>query len=1087
MKSTDKIPPKQGQGQKKPKVQTKKKVKLSEEHQPPEGMLQTSEEKFRRLFETAQDGILLLDAGTGVITEANPFIEALLGYSHTEIIGKKLWEIGPMKDIAASQDAFLELQKKNYIRYDDLPLETKDGRRRKVEFVSNVYQVGSQKVIQCNIRDITERRLAENALAESEKRYRVVFDNAGLGVFQSEVSGRIIAVNPKFAHLFGYRSPEEFVALVKDAADVFADPQRRAEILRLKADNPEVMTFENLYRRKDGSTFLGNLTVEQVTGPDGRVLFLQGLIEDITERKRAEEELRNSEKRFRKVFDDGPHGMAISNTQYHFVRANASFCQMMGYTEQELQSLTFKDITHPEDAGDSIKNVQELEKGILSVYKTEKRYITKNKEIIWGSLTLSMIIGGEKQFFLVMIEDITERKKMEDALRLSEDKFSKAFQNSPDSVNINRLVDGMYIEINRGFTVLTGYTVEEVVGKSSLEINIWANPDDRARLVKELHEHGGMANLEAPFRTKDGTVKTCLMSAAVLIVNGEQCILSITRDITERKQAEETLRASELRYRGLFEDSPIPLWEEDFSAVKRQIEKMKQQGVTDFRDFFGRHAEEVIENVKKIKVIDVNKAAVALMRAVDKEQLVKGLKQIMHGSGEDFVDEFVSIAEGKTEFEWEGINHTLEGEELTVSLRWSAAPGYEDSLGKVLVSMVDVTERKRVEKALALRTEELRQRNDELTRINEQAEHRMQRLMSMRTIDMAISGSFDVGVVLGIVLDQVTSQLGSQAADILLFSQGGQTFKFSCGRGFRNQGLEHSHYKFGSDIAWRIIRERRKVEISDLKAQVNALQRTPNLSDEDFLSYIGVPLVSKGQVRGVLEIFLRERLTLDQEWYNYLEMLAGQAAIAIDNADLFEHMQSTNTELVMAYDSTLTSWANALEMRALEPKDHTRRVDNLTTRLAQGMGLSGNDLVNAHRGAMLHDIGKMGLPDSILLKPGPLTEEEWELMRKHPQIAFEMLSPISYLRPALDIPYYHHEKWDGTGYPRGLKGENIPLAARIFAVVDVWDALTSDRLYRKAWSEAEALEYIREQAGHHFDPLVAKNFLELSIGKRNEA
>ena len=447
----------------------------------------------------------------------------------------------------------------------------------------------------------------------------------------------------------------------------------------------------------------------------------------------------------------------------------------------------------------------------------------------------------------------------------------------------------------------------------------------------------------------------------------------------------------------------------------------------------------------------------------------------------------MSIAEGKTEFEWEGINHTLEGEELTVSLRWSAAPGYEDSLGKVLVSMVDVTERKRVEKALALRTEELRQRNDELTRINEQAEHRMQRLMSMRTIDMAISGSFDVGVVLGIVLDQVTSQLGSQAADILLFSQGGQTFKFSCGRGFRNQGLEHSHYKFGSDIAWRIIRERRKVEISDLKAQVNALQRTPNLSDEDFLSYIGVPLVSKGQVRGVLEIFLRERLTLDQEWYNYLEMLAGQAAIAIDNADLFEHMQSTNTELVMAYDSTLTSWANALEMRALEPKDHTRRVDNLTTRLAQGMGLSGNDLVNAHRGAMLHDIGKMGLPDSILLKPGPLTEEEWELMRKHPQIAFEMLSPISYLRPALDIPYYHHEKWDGTGYPRGLKGENIPLAARIFAVVDVWDALTSDRLYRKAWSEAEALEYIREQAGHHFDPLVAKNFLELSIGKRNEA
>src|SRR5581483_9371106 len=131
------------------------------------------------------------------------------------------------------------------------------------------------------------------------------------------------------------------------------------------------------------------------------------------------------------------------------------------------------------------------------------------------------------------------------------------------------------------------------------------------------------------------------------------------------------------------------------------------------------------------------------------------------------------------------------------------------------------------------------------------------------------------------------------------------------------------------------------------------------------------------------------------------------------------------------------------------------------------------------RGALLHDIGKMGVPDNILLKPGKLTDEEWEIMRRHPQYAFDLLTPISYLRRSLDIPFCHHEKWDGTGYPRGLKGEEIPLVARIFAVVDVWDAVTSDRPYRPAWTKDQALKHIQEQSGSHFDPRVVRTFLDM--------
>ncbi len=153
----------------------------------------------------------------------------------------------------------------------------------------------------------------------------------------------------------------------------------------------------------------------------------------------------------------------------------------------------------------------------------------------------------------------------------------------------------------------------------------------------------------------------------------------------------------------------------------------------------------------------------------------------------------------------------------------------------------------------------------------------------------------------------------------------------------------------------------------------------------------------------------------------------------------------------------------------------------MTVKIARAMGINEEEIVHVRRGALLHDIGKLGVPDNILFRRGKLNDEEWEIMKRHSVIAYELLSPISYLRPALDIPYCHHEKWDSTGYPRGLKGEEIPLTARIFAVVDIWDALYSDRLYRPAWSEEKAKEYLRQQAGVHFDPKVVEVFLSMIV------
>jgi HD-GYP domain-containing protein (c-di-GMP phosphodiesterase class II) len=363
--------------------------------------------------------------------------------------------------------------------------------------------------------------------------------------------------------------------------------------------------------------------------------------------------------------------------------------------------------------------------------------------------------------------------------------------------------------------------------------------------------------------------------------------------------------------------------------------------------------------------------------------------------------------------------------------------------------------------------------------LHEQTGRRLQHLVALHAVDMAISASFDLHLILNIFLDQVTVQLRVDAATVLLLNRHTQTLEYAAGHGFRSKAIERSRLRLGEGHAGRAALERRTVSISNLPESGAAFVRAGLLEGEGFIAYFGLPLTAKGQVKGVLEIFHRAPLPPDPEWLNFLETLAVQAAIAIDNAELFAGLQRSNLELALAYDTTLEGWSRALELRDEETEGHTRRVTEMTLRLARAMGITDAELVHVRRGAFLHDMGKMGVPDHILLKPGKLSDDEWAIMRKHPAYAYEMLSPIVYLRPALDIPYCHHEKWDGTGYPRGLKGEQIPLAARIFAVVDVWDALRSDRPYRRAWPEDQVREYIREQAGKHFDPQVLAIFLEL--------
>jgi putative nucleotidyltransferase with HDIG domain len=362
--------------------------------------------------------------------------------------------------------------------------------------------------------------------------------------------------------------------------------------------------------------------------------------------------------------------------------------------------------------------------------------------------------------------------------------------------------------------------------------------------------------------------------------------------------------------------------------------------------------------------------------------------------------------------------------------------------------------------------------------LHEQTVKQLERLAALRSIDLAISSVFDLQVTLTIVIHEVVKQLQVDAACVLMIQPGSNRLEYVVGHGFRTHNIEATSLRIGEGNAGRAVMERRMVEVPELASDVGKFIRAQLLADEGFVSHYAVPLITKGEVQGVLEIFHRSRLNPDREWLDFLETLGGQTAIAIENSMLFQDLQRTNFELAMAYDATIEGWSRALDLRDRETEGHTQRVTDMTLKLARKMGLGEDRLVLIRRGALLHDIGKMGIPDYILHKPEKLTNEEQAIMRQHPQLAYDMLEPIAYLRDALNIPYCHHEKWDGTGYPRGLSGTQIPLEARLFAIVDVWDAVTTDRPYRRSWPRKKAVKYMREESGKYFDPKLVEIFLE---------
>ena len=626
-------------------------------------------------------------------------------------------------------------------------------------------------------------------------------------------------------------------------------------------------------------------------------------------------------------------------------------------------------------------------------------------------------------------------KGLEESLRNSELRYRRLFEFAQDGILILDADTGTVSDVNPFLINMLGYVREELVGKKLWEVDAFKDNVSSKNSFQAMQKNEFICCENLPIKTKDGRLIQVEFVRNVYTIGDEKVIHCNIRDISDRVRTEAAFLAKEEAHWSLIENLPVGVivHAPDTSVLLCNPEASQLMGIPS-NLILGKTIHALNWHFVREDGTRMPESEFPVNQVISSGHVVK-----------NFVVGFSGGEDG--EHRWGLVN---------------AYPEYDssDRLRQVVVMFVDISDIKCAD---------------------EKIRNHLEHLTALVEIDRVINFSFDLNLSLTTILTHVMVQLGVDATDVLLFNPASLTLDYVAGRGFNTKAIDHACQPLGEGYAGRAAQERSIVHIPDLAQEHDSFLRRILLAGENFVSYYGVPLIAKGQVMGVLEVFQRSRIVRDEEWLDFLKALAAQAAIAIDNVTLFDNLQHTNTELFQAYDATIEGWSRALELRDNETEGHTQRVALLTVKLARLFGLSDAELVQVRWGALLHDIGKMGIPDDILLKHDALTEEEWVVMKKHTVFAYEMLSPICYLRSALDIPCAHHEKWDGTGYPFGLKGEQIPLVARIFAVVDVWDALRSNRLYRTSWSVAKVRKHIRSLAGSHFDPHVVKVCLDSDV------
>ena len=670
--------------------------------------LTASEIRYRRLFESAKDGILILDFETEKIIDANPFMVDITGFSLEEILGKKLWEIGLVKNKEQSELAFTELKANGYIRFDDMPVQNRNGNITEVEIVSNVYPENNHKVIQCNIRDITEHKHALEALKSNEQKFTALAEQSPNLIFINYY-GRIVYVNKKSVDTLGY-SMEEFYAdnfdFFKLIADEYQELTRQNFSKHLQGIEAEPHDYVLI--TKNGKRLDVVLSTELIDYEGSKAVM--GTAMDITERKRTEAMLSESERKTRALLDAFPDLIFRVDREGTFLDYKADKADLYSQSEETIIGKKNRDITPPEFADLIDRQIrQTLESGKIQEFEYQMIHPKRGPR----DYEARMVISGKDEVIAV-VRDITERKQMEEALKESQSLYHSFIEQLPNPV-FRKDREGCYVFVNSQFCKLKGLKEEDFIGKKPLEIanselKIQGEQRQATKYAKEGEEvqrmilqTGKLMETEEEYRSANGSRQYMHVVRMPVIdshgtITGTQGIMF---DITERKLAEEETQKNEQRFRNLFENSGIAIWEADLSEVRKSINQIKESGIRDFRLYFDQHVDDVIRFASMVKLLDANKEILNLIKAKNKKQALNSLSDFFIKESVDAVKEvLIGLAEEKLRMDGEIPLKILTGEIKQVLFQFSIVSGEEDTWAKGIISFIDITDKKNTEQAL---------------------------------------------------------------------------------------------------------------------------------------------------------------------------------------------------------------------------------------------------------------------------------------------------------------------------------------------------------------------------------------------------
>jgi len=1029
-----------------------------------------AEENYRNLVEQ-MPVVLYRDEADEDATNfyISPQMERLLGYPPSVFLNNpKFWHeklypedydiaVGSIRDTLEKDYAVSEYR---MITSDDRVVWVRDTS------VPIKDDQGNIRYIQGFLEDITSRKQVEDDLRQREADLLKARAIARLGSYSWNMLSGEIKWSDELKDIWGLEGNENYEFLVSHLHP--DDHARVVEAGRLARE--EDIPFDVEYRilRDDGSIRYVIDRAEVRRDSMGNPIEMFGTVLDVSAIRQAEESVLQSEKRLKLILESALDAIITMDPDGYVIDWNPQAEMMFGWSQEEAVGNKLADLIIPEDIRSAhyrgLKKYMETGEGPLLSRRIEIHGMKRSGELFPLELSITPVPTEKRMTFTGFLRDISERKQAERLQQVvyriaqsvvTTNSLDELFPQIHEALTGILTADNFYIALyDRKSETLTfpyfvdqtdetpepqklGHGLTEYVIRTKIPLFV-----TRAEFT-EMQERGDVDLLGAdsyewlgvPLVFKEevlGVMVIQIYNEGIHFHKSDRDVMSYVStqvaNAIQRKRSEDELRAAETRYRTLVEQIPAVI----YTAGPHQF--LGDTYISPQIEQFGFTQEEWLAD-ENLWITQVH--------TEDRSRVLYELEKMKDG-GRPFRSEYrMFTRDGRVIWMHDEAHQVLDEKGNPILIQ-----GF----------MLDITSSKAAQ---------------------EQIKRQLEQLQALRIIDMTISASTDLRLSLQTILKQAVAQLKIDAADILLLNPASRMLEHREGVGFRTNAVERTSQRSNEGLAGRVIYERKTVTINDLTDPKIEFARRQLLKDEEFVMYWGIPLIVKGEVKGVMEVFHRSRLDPGPGWIDFFESLASQAALAIENANLFNDLRRSNFELIRAYESTIEGWSAALDMRDKETEGHTKRVTDLTMELAAVMGIPDKEQMHIRRGALLHDIGKMGVPDRILFKPDKLTDDEWKVMQQHPVNAKNLLTPIEYLRYSVDIPYCHHERWDGKGYPRGLKGTEIPLSARIFSVVDVFDALTSDRPYRSAWDKDKTLDHIKDLSGTHFDPMVVDAFLGL--------